>query len=113
MVNHADIEKKLTSLPDEIYQQEKKVLEAKEKLEMAKIKLDVEMSRAMLTAQRPNASEKKAEAITRTAETRREVLRASLEYERQEAYLNALPNQFTAIRKITSLEIELIKTNLN
>lgn len=112
ITNPQKLIKKLEKLPDEIYEQEKKTLEAKEALEMKKIELDVKQADAMLKAQKPNASEKKAQALIDTQETRKEVLKSSLEYERQNAYLTALNNQFTALRKVSSIETELLKANL-
>lgn len=103
---------KLEKLPSEIYEQEKKTLEAKEIHEMLKIELDVKMADALIRADKPNATEKKSQAIIDTKEIRKEVLKASLELERQNAYLTALNNQFTALRKVSSIETELLKANL-
>lgn len=103
---------KLEKLPSEIYEQEKKVIEAKEKLESKKIELDVKFSQAMLESQRPNASEKKAEAIIKTEEIKREVLKANIELERATAYLTAQQNHFTSLRKISNIEQELMRINV-
>ena len=99
-----DLENRLMKLPNEIYQQEKKMLEAKETLEMLKISHEVRFSMALLEAKRPNATEKKADAIKKTEVEKKLVMQALIALERQNAILTAKNNEFIALRKVASME---------
>jgi hypothetical protein len=100
---------KLEKLPTQIYNQEKKTLDAKFKYELKEIEYDVNYSQELLKAQAPNATEKKAAAIVNVGKLRIEVLAANIEYERQKSYLKALENKFISLRKISSIEESLMK----
>ena len=109
ITNPNNLIEKLEKLPNDIYSQEKKTLDAKFNYELKEIELDVKISEEILIAQKPNASEKKAQALVATGELRKEVLRLNIEYERQKSYLKALENKFISLRKISSIEESLMK----
>lgn len=113
MIDLAQLEDRLLNLPNEIFQQERKVILAKEKMEMAKIEFDAKYAFALLQAIKPNATEKKAEATVMTKDAKMEMMKASLEFERQNAILKAKEAEFTALRKVGSIETELLKTQLS
>ena len=104
---------KLEKLPNEVYEQEKKVLMAREELEMKEIELDVKLSQAIIKASYSNATEKKASATITTQEIRKEVCKLNIEHERQKSYLKALENKFIALRKISSIEEALMKVGIS
>lgn len=109
MINIHELQQRLLKLPNEAYQQDKKVLEAKEALEIEKINYDVNYSMALLKAQKANATEKRAEAIVETKEEKIKLLKASIAFEKANSILTAKNNEFIALRKVSSIEEALMK----
>lgn len=112
MIDIHKLEDDLEKLPFRIYTQEKVVIDAKEDLEMAKMELKIKIAAVMLNSKRPNATEKKAEADVNSKKEQEIVLAKAIEFEKQQAYLTALNNKFVALRKITGIETELMKTKV-
>lgn len=104
---------KLNQLPVDIRNQEKKVIEAREKLDMKKAELEVAHAQALLEADRPNATEKKQYAIVMTETLKQEVIKSQVAYDKQQSILKALENQFTSLRKISNIEMELTKSQIS
>lgn len=109
MINIHELQQRLLALPNEAYQQDKKVIETKEALEMEKINYDVNYSMALLKAQKSNATEKKCEAMVVTKEEKIKLLKASINFEKANAILTAKNNEFIALRKVSSIEEALMK----
>ena len=109
---HALIEN-LEKLPDQIYQQELKTLEAKQALEDSKLTYEIKLSFETVAAKGTNATEKKSRAILAAEPERRNLLKDNIEYERQNAYLTKLTNDFIACRKMSSLEERLMQSQIN
>lgn len=112
MINLQSLEEKLEKLPSEIYTAEKKAIEAKEKLELAKIEHQCAFADKLIVADKPNATEKKATAELLTKEEKTNVIKAQIYYEQRLAYLTSLNNQFNALRKVGSIEMELAKVGV-
>ncbi len=103
----------LETLPNQIFVQEQRMLEAKQKLEDAKLNYEVKLAFETVASKGNNAAEKKSMAICKTEPEKREVLKASLEYERQNASLTHLNNSFIAVRKMASIEEKLMSSQIN
>lgn len=112
-VNPIALEAELTKLPSKIRDQEKIVIEKKEALDLAKLTLEVATSQAMLNSTRPNATEKKAQAIVATETEKKALIEAQTVHDKEQAGLSYLTNRFISLRKISSLEIELVKANIS
>lgn len=63
-------------------------------------------------AKKSNATEKKAEATILSKDTYSKVIESEYNLKKEEAGLNYLSNRFTALRKISSLEIEIMRSQL-
>lgn len=112
---HTDINQlidHLNKLPNQIREAQKTVIEKREDLETAKLYLEVDTSQAMLKSERANATEKKAEAYMLTKETRLQLLLKQGALDRAENELEYLNNRFIALRKISSIEESLLKSQL-
>lgn len=103
----------LERLPHEIYKQSQNVLEAKEAVEMKKIEYDVSYSSALITADAPNATEKKAMATVGSSEVKKELVKAEMELMKQEALMDAKNNQWISVRKLASLEEKMMGSQLS
>lgn len=112
-MNIVELQKSLEKLPNDIYLAEKKVLEAKNTLELKKIDYNVSFSTALLATDASNATEKKAQAEISTLNIRKELLKVEQEYLRHQAYLQALNNKFIAVRKISSIEERLMQAQVS
>lgn len=111
-----DINKLITqleNLPNLIYLEEQRMLEAKQKLEDAKLTYEIKLAFETVAAKGENAVVKKSMAILKSETERRELLKANLEYERANASLTHLTNQFIAVRKMSSLEEKLMSSQIN
>jgi hypothetical protein len=110
-----DINKLITqleNLPNLIYLEEQRMLEAKQKLEDAKLTYEIKLAFETVASKAGNATEKKSMAILKSETERRNLLKANLEYERANASLTHLTNQFVAVRKLASIEQEMMKNQL-
>lgn len=112
-MNHEAIETQLAELPHQIREAQKAHVEAKDLMEKAKLKLKIAHSTALVTTKAPNATEKAAYASIKTEKEAIELIEAQTEEARKETELEYLKNRFIALRKIVSLETELIRTNLS
>ena len=111
-MNHANLELELSELPSKIRDAQQQHIEAIKEQKEAKLEYDVALAQALVSANKPNATEKKSEAIIETRPQMRKVIEAEYAEKMKEAELNYLKDRFNAIRKIASIEIELIKTQL-
>lgn len=113
MINLTDLQQHLEELPNQIYEQEKKMLIAKEALEMKKIDYDVSYASALLAANAPNATEKKAQAEIGSQMVRSEQVKCEINFLRENAYLTALNNKFVALRRISGIEERLMGAKIS
>jgi hypothetical protein len=102
-MNLTQLQNNLETLPSQIRDQELLVIEAKNKLEEAKVIYEAKFAFEIVASKGENAQEKKAKAILASDEKKRNVLKANLEYERKNTVLTYLNNQFNAIRKLANL----------
>ena len=112
MINLSQLEEQLTKLPGQIREQAKVYLEKKTVVEVSKLQLDVATSNAMLESQEPNATRQKAESVVKTQDEKRRFLKDQLEMERAEVELKYLEDRFTSMRKIGSLESDMMRSQL-
>lgn len=110
--NQAQLVELLSKLPGQIRDQEKVCIEAKAVVERAKLSLSFSRSSTILETN-GNATEKNAMATTETEKEALDLIQAQKEYDLEEAGLKYLENRFIAIRKIVSLEQEMIKSQLS
>lgn len=101
----------LNKLPGQIRDQEKIYIEAKAGVEHAKLTLGVARAEAILSTT-GNATEKNAYAVRETVEDAADLIEAQKEADLEEAQLKYLENRFVSLRKISSIETELIRTQL-
>lgn len=113
MYNPDQLAKKLVELPSKIHEQELKVVEAKEKVEHAKILYSASFADKLLKADRPNATEKKSLAETLTVDEKTSVIRADTEFEKEKAHLNFELNKFNALRKVANIEIQMVSSQIS
>lgn len=106
------IETELEALPGQIREQELSVVELEKKLKESKLELDVAIGMTVLTSKAPNATEKKAKATVETQLDLKKVIEAEYNLKKTEAEFNFLTNRFTALRKIGSLEQEMMRSQL-
>jgi transcriptional regulatory protein LevR len=112
-MNLKQLSDELEKLPDLIRTQEKIVIELENKSDHAKLAYDVEYGIALLNADRPNATEKRARATELSIKTANEVIEAKYNLKIAEAELNYYDNRFIALRKIGGLEERLINANIS
>lgn len=112
MVSIDQLEEQLNILPGKIRNQKLVVIEKENELEKAKLEYNVKYGMALVGAARNNATEKKSDAVIQSAFYAEKVIEASYNLKKEEATLDYLINKFTALRKISSLEIETIKSQL-
>ena len=103
----------LNKLPAQIRDQELLVVEADHRAEQAELAYDVSFGMHLVDATKPNATEKKAEATIKSAETNSRLIEAKYNLAKEEAALHYLENRFIAMRKITSIEENLIRANIS
>lgn len=101
----------LEKLPSEIRTCQMAYVEAKDKTERAKLKLEVAMSRAMLKSAAQNAIRQKADAVLVTEIEKGELFDAQLEESKRQCELDYRLNNFIACRKIAALEEKLYQPN--
>ena len=111
-VDLAQLEQHLSQLPGQIRTAEKTYIESQGKVENAKLSLSVAQARAMTESEEPNAQGKKAESIIATREEQHVLIQLQVEMDTKKAELEYLKNRFTALRKIASVETELIRSQL-
>lgn len=104
------IEQELMELPDKIYQQELKVIEAKEAMKHSKDLLEMAISLRITQQQAPNATEKQAHAKIMTEKEKADLLSKEIAYDKENSRLNRYLNLFTALRKVSAIEIETMKS---
>jgi len=103
----------LNKLPNKIRTQELLVVEAENKLDEAKLEFDVEFGMFLVASSRPNATEKKSEAVGFSKNSAKKLLEAKYNLKKEQAGLNYVENRFISLRKIASLEEKLINSNLS
>jgi hypothetical protein len=101
----------LDELPENIRTQEAICKEKEHQVALAKLELSVAQSTSFF-ASTGSAVERKARSVADTVAEQRKVLEAERELGEQSVQLEYLSNRFISLRKITSLETELIKTQL-
>jgi hypothetical protein len=113
MINLDQLEEKLNELPGKIRDQKNIVIEKERDLENAKLEYDVKYGMALIEAKRPNATEKKADAVIASSFYAEKLIEAKYNLKKAEAGLKYLEDKFIACRKISSLEIEMMKSQLS
>jgi hypothetical protein len=103
------LERELLKLPGEIEQAEQSAADAKFDMEQAKAEMDRVIASRILSSERPNATEKRSEALEISGDMVTNYHKARHAYDIKMASLTALNNKFTALRKVASLELELNK----
>jgi hypothetical protein len=106
-MNILEIQNSLSTLPQQIRDSANSFVEAKQKVEIAKLRYEVTVSQGMLKSQRANATLQKAEAIIYSKEEKKALFEAELEEAKLKNEFDYLSNSFIATRKLASLyEIE-------
>jgi hypothetical protein len=111
-MDYNEIQLRLEALPVKIETQEYEVIKLKDLLDKSELALSIDQAKVMLTSGRPNATEKKMEAITQTTELAFDIISLKTQVRDAEAKMTMLINGFAALRKIISLEVEIIKSKL-
>lgn len=112
-MNLRELTDELEKLPDQIRQQEKVVIELEKKANHAKLEFDVAFGTALLNANRPNATEKRARATELSTQSANDLIEANYNLKVAEIELNYLDNRFISLRKIGGIEERLINANLS
>lgn len=102
----------LNKLPSQIRDQERVFIESKAVLDMEKLSLSVAKAQSILKST-GNATEKNAQAVRDTEVEASNLIQAQKEADLEEAQLKYLENRFVSLRKISSIETELIRTQLS
>ena len=111
-INLDQLESKLNELPGKIRDQKNIVIEKEMILEHAKLAYDVRYGMALVEAKKPNATEKKAEAVIESREYAEKVIEAKYNLKKEESALKYLEDKFIACRKIASIEQEIMRSQL-
>lgn len=101
----------LDELPEMIRKQEAICKDREHQVSLAKLELSVAQSTSFFSTT-GSAVERKAHSVAETVEEQKKLLEAEKELGEQNVQLQYLSNRFISLRKITSLETELIKTQL-
>ena len=112
VISIAQLEEQLAKLPGRIRDQKLVVIEKEKEYENAKLEYNVAMGMTVLTSKAPNATEKKAKATVETQEDFKKVIEAEYNLKKEEAARDYLTDKFIAVRKITSLEQEIMRSQL-
>ena len=102
----------LNKLPSQIREQDAIFKTKKYELDKAKLSLSLAQSQALLNSNGNNSVEKKANAVVETEKEQKEVIEAQKAVDLEESQLEYLNNRFISLRKISSIETELIKSQL-
>lgn len=100
-------------LPGEIASQAEKVVEAKEKLEYAKLAYSASYADRFLGATAPNATEKKIKAERLTLNEKTDIVKAETKWETEKIHLEKKQNEFNALRKVANIEIRMMETQIS
>lgn len=111
-IDFAQIEKHLNELPSQIRDAQKEVITAKGEVERVKLELSIAKSASITASKAPNATEKTAFAIMATKAEQLKLIEAEEKKEEKENIAEYLNNRFIAVRKIASLEQEILKSQL-
>ena len=101
----------LNKLPSQIRDQEKVFILSKEVLDLDKLTLSVAKANSILKST-GNATEKNAQAVRDTEVEAIGLIHTQKKTDLEEAQLKYLENKFTSLRKISTIETELIRTQL-
>ena len=112
-MNIVKLKLELERLPQAIRDCGHSFIEARDKAEKEKLSLSIAMSTAMLKAERPNATEKKAYAIIATQAYHKRYLKAQLEEEKTRIELQYVQDQYITVRKLASLEEKMMSSNIS
>lgn len=104
--------KMLSELPGKIRDQEKVFIESKAVLDLAKLSLSVAKAQSILEST-GNATEKNAQAVRDTEIEASNLIQAQKETDLEEAGLKYLENRFVSLRKVSSIETELMRVNVS
>jgi hypothetical protein len=107
-----ELQQQLETLPNEIRDQELKVIEKEHTTQLDKLTYDVAFSQAMLRSQKPNATEKKAEALIETRVLKESLFNSEMKLKKEESAQRHLENRFTSVRKLASMEMENMKSQI-
>ena len=102
----------LSTLPGKIRDQEKVFIESKAVLDLAKLSLSVAKAQSILEST-GNATEKNAQAVRDTEVEASNLIQAQKETDLEEAGLKYLENRFVSLRKVSSIETELMRVNVS
>lgn len=101
----------LNKLPGQIRDQERMFILSNEALDLKKLEMTVAKSNSILKST-GNATEKNAQAVVDTVTEAIALINAQKDTDLEEASLKYLENKFTSLRKISTIETELIRTQL-
>jgi len=113
ITNPNDLIKALDALPQKIRDQKIKVIDAERVKNDTKLKYDVAFGVALIEAQAPNATQKKAIATTKTEKKAEDLIASEYNLKKEEAGLKFLEDKFISLRKISSIEQELMRVNIS
>ena len=102
----------LEELPQKIRNQKVLVIEAEKLKDDTKLKYDVAYGMALIEANAPNATQKKAIATIETKKEAEELIAKEYNLKKEGAGLKYLEDRFISLRKIASIEESLIKVNI-
>lgn len=110
--NPAQLIDLLSKLPGQIRDAEIEYLEKAEELDRAKLTFNVAFGSALISAEAPNATEKKALATIKVEKEAEELIGKEYEAKRKETEWKYLSDRFVALRKVGSIETEMIKSQI-
>lgn len=113
ITNPNDLIKALDALPTKIRDQKLEVIKVENAREKAKLKFNVAFGMALIEAEAPNATEKKAIATQKTEEEAEDLIAKEYDLKKEEAGLKFLEDKFISLRKISSIETELMRVNIS
>jgi hypothetical protein len=111
MIETNKLQDALEVLPDRIRQQELEVAQAENEVELKKLKFDVAFGMALAGSKKPNATEKKYDALIISQEESKELIGAKYELAKRKAEFNFQTNEFIKLRKISSLREQTFKSD--
>ena len=111
-MNISEIQTQLETLPQAIREQQDKVNLKMKLLDEAELEYDVCFSMTVVGSKAPNATEKKAMSIVGSQTEAEKVIECKYNLEKEKSALKYFENQFIACRKISSIESDMVKSQV-
>jgi len=108
-----EIERKLSELPNSIYEAGKKALDAEKEYKLEELTFDVAFAQALVESTASSATQKKAEAVFITQPQKKALINSEWKKEKEVLYAKALRDQWDSVRKLANLEQERMRTQIN